>query len=71
MLAGAELANVLNEGALEAVRKGQDSITRADIYNGMDRVLQVCTDEIPMGFSSPCTTHEACKVTGRENPPAP
>ncbi|KAK9792719.1 hypothetical protein WJX73_003140 [Symbiochloris irregularis] len=39
-LSGAELANVLNEGALEAVRKGADIITRSDIYNGMDRVLQ-------------------------------
>lgn len=39
--AGAELANVLNEGALEAVRRGADLITRADVYNGIDRVLQV------------------------------
>ena len=41
MMAGAELANVLNEGALEAVRRGADEITRSDIYNGIDRVLQV------------------------------
>ena len=38
--AGAELANVLNEGALEAVRRGSDIITRTDVYNGIDRVLQ-------------------------------
>ena len=40
-LAGAELANVINESALEAVRRNGTSITMADIYNAMDRVLQV------------------------------
>lgn len=39
--AGAELANVLNEAALEAVRRGGDIITSVDVYNGMDRILQV------------------------------
>jgi hypothetical protein len=39
--AGAELANVANEGALECGRRGGDAITRADIYNGIDRILQV------------------------------
>ena len=38
---GAELANVLNEAALEAVRRRADLVARADIYNGMDRILQV------------------------------
>ena len=60
--AGAELANVLNEGALEAVRRGADIITRTDIYNGIDRVLQVrappwvrvkCRLMIP-----PCSGHD-------------
>ena len=40
-LPGAELANVLNEAALEAVRRRADRVARADIYNGMDRILQV------------------------------
>ncbi len=39
--AGAELANVLNEAALETVRRRGDQVSRADIYNGMDRILQV------------------------------
>ena len=39
--AGAELANVANEGALECGRRGGDVITTADIYNGIDRILQV------------------------------
>lgn len=39
--AGAELANVLNEAALETVRRSGDSVSTADIYNGMDRILQV------------------------------
>lgn len=39
--AGAELANVMNEAALEAVRREGALITSADIYNAMDRILQV------------------------------
>ena len=39
--AGAELGNVLNEGALEAVRRRGEAITQADINNAVDRVLQV------------------------------
>ena len=39
--AGAELANVLNEAALETVRRRGESVSTADIYNGMDRILQV------------------------------
>ena len=42
-LSGAELANVLNEGALEAVRRDATSISAADIYNAVDRILQVRT----------------------------
>ncbi len=40
-LSGAELANVLNEGALEAVRCNATAISAADIYNAIDRILQV------------------------------
>lgn len=39
-LSGAELANVMNEAALEAVRRNGSDITMADIYNAMDRILQ-------------------------------
>lgn len=39
--AGAELANVINEAALAAVRRNGNTITMADIYDAMDRVLQV------------------------------
>ncbi|KAK9909403.1 hypothetical protein WJX75_001741 [Coccomyxa subellipsoidea] len=39
-LSGAELANVLNEAALETVRRQGSLVSRADIYNGMDRILQ-------------------------------
>ena len=41
VLVGAELANVINEAALEAVRRNGSNITMADVYNAMDRVLQV------------------------------
>jgi ATP-dependent Zn protease len=41
MRAGAELANVVNEAALEAVRRGAHAVSKADMYNGMDRILQV------------------------------
>jgi ATP-dependent Zn protease len=39
--AGAELANVMNEAALECVRRRGEAVSSADIYNGMDRILQV------------------------------
>ena len=39
-LSGAELGNVLNEAALEAVRRGGDEIIPVDVYNAVDRVLQ-------------------------------
>ncbi|KAL3161042.1 hypothetical protein ABBQ38_009425 [Trebouxia sp. C0009 RCD-2024] len=39
-LSGAELANVMNEAALEAVRRNGSVINTADIYNAMDRILQ-------------------------------
>ena len=35
---------MLNEGALVAVRRGADVITHADIYDGVDRILQVSSD---------------------------
>jgi len=38
---GAELANVMNEAALEAVRRNGSVVNTADIYNAMDRILQV------------------------------
>jgi cell division protease FtsH len=40
-LSGAELANVLNEAALVAVRRDGTAIESRDIYNAMDRILQV------------------------------
>ena len=40
-LSGAELANVLNEAALEAVRRQAVSISSVDVYNAIDRILQV------------------------------
>ena len=40
-LSGAELANVLNEAALEAVRRDGLTITGQDVYNAMDRILEV------------------------------
>lgn len=40
-LAGAELANVANEGALECGRRGGRLISKKDVYNGIDRILQV------------------------------
>ena len=39
--AGAELANVANEGAIECGRRGGKVISNLDIYNGIDRILQV------------------------------
>ena len=39
-LSGAELANVLNEAALEAVRRDGLTITSEDVYNAMDRIVQ-------------------------------
>jgi cell division protease FtsH len=39
-LSGAELGNVLNEGALEAVRRGGNEIIPEDVANAVDRVLQ-------------------------------
>jgi cell division protease FtsH len=39
-LSGAELGNVLNESALEAVRRGGDAVSPADVAGAVDRVLQ-------------------------------
>lgn len=39
-LSGAELGNVLNEAALEAVRRNGDEIQPQDVYGAVDRVLQ-------------------------------
>ena len=32
---------MLNEAALETVRRRGEQVSTADIYNGMDRILQV------------------------------
>ena len=39
--AGAELANVMNEAAVQAIRRDAQSISQQDILNGMERILQV------------------------------
>jgi len=39
-LSGAELANILNESALEAIRREGDVINSQDVYNAIDRILQ-------------------------------
>jgi len=39
-LSGAELGNVLNEAALEAVRRDGDEILPEDVFGAVDRVLQ-------------------------------
>lgn len=54
VLVGAELANVINEAALEAVRRNGSNITMADVYNAMDRVLQVLHAAKP---SLSCSTY--------------
>lgn len=38
---GADLANLLNEAALSALREGHPSITPFDISSAVDRVVQV------------------------------
>lgn len=50
--AGAELANVLNEAALETVRRQGSLVSRADIYNGMDRILQVLLSRPPLAHDA-------------------
>ena len=37
---GADLANMLNEGALLAARRGQLKITQSDLEEALDRVLE-------------------------------
>jgi hypothetical protein len=49
---GAELANVLNEAALETVRRQGSLVSRADIYNGMDRILQVLLSCPPLAANA-------------------
>eukprot|EP00884_Botryococcus_braunii_P017855 jgi/Botrbrau1/4753/Bobra.0137s0025.1 len=39
-LSGADLANIMNEAALEAGRRESERISRADMYNGIDRIIQ-------------------------------
>jgi len=41
-LAGADLANIVNEAQLNAVRAGRQAITAKDMYAGVDRFTQVC-----------------------------
>jgi len=40
-LAGADLANIVNEAQLNAVRAGRQAITAKDMYAGVDRFTQV------------------------------
>jgi cell division protease FtsH len=37
--AGADLANIVNEAALLAARKGREAVTRADFYEAIERVV--------------------------------
>ncbi len=40
-LVGADIANVVNEAQLAAVRAGRDVISARDMYAGIDRFTQV------------------------------
>ena len=40
-LVGADLANIVNEAQLSAVREGRDDLTARDLYSGVDRFTQV------------------------------
>lgn len=40
-LSGAELANILNEASLEAIRRDAYEVSKHDVYNAIDRILQV------------------------------
>jgi ATP-dependent Zn protease len=40
-LVGADLANIVNEAQMSAVRAGRDAITARDMYAGVDRFTQV------------------------------
>ncbi|KXZ42969.1 hypothetical protein GPECTOR_109g212 [Gonium pectorale] len=40
-LVGADLANIVNEAAMAAVRDGREAITERDVYAGVDRFTQV------------------------------
>ncbi len=67
LVAGAELANIVNEAALEAVRRGGSIITTEDVYNGMDRILQVpshpvlAVPEFGIAYTGP-VSHERCAL---------
>lgn len=39
-MSGAELANVLSEAAISAIRRDEDTLHKIDIFNAVDRVLQ-------------------------------
>ena len=40
-LVGADLANIVNEAQLSAVRDGREMLTARDMYSGVDRFTQV------------------------------
>jgi cell division protease FtsH len=40
-LVGADLANIVNEAQLNAVREGREDLTANDMYAGVDRFTQV------------------------------
>ena len=58
MVAGAELANVMNEAAVQAIRRDAQSISQQDILNGMERILQVWQGQEGLLLSSPGPTHQ-------------
>lgn len=51
-LVGADIANIINEAQLNAVRAGRKVITKKDMYNGIDRFTQV---RQPLLFRLPST----------------
>ena len=51
---GADLANLLNEAALSALREGHPSISVSDVSNAVDRVVQVTTSTSALSSSSNC-----------------
>ena len=48
---GADLANVLNEAALSAVRRGGDEVCQADVDQGVDRMIQARANGLRLAAS--------------------
>lgn len=54
---------MLNEAALEAVRRDGTEVTQADVYNAVDRVLQVGAAAGGIGDAAPMRrTHAGLQV---------